>query len=58
MPQSLLDFAVSFTPETPNFGTFGAWSRARPFGEFLSMYMHTSEIKIMKKNRFQGAEPP
>ena len=23
MPQSLLVFAVSFTPETPNFGTFG-----------------------------------
>ena len=23
MPQSLLVFAVSFTPKTPNFGTFG-----------------------------------
>ena len=23
MPQSLLVFAVSFTPEKPNFGTFG-----------------------------------
>ena len=23
MPQSLLFFYVSFTPETPNFGTFG-----------------------------------
>ena len=23
MPQSLLVIAVSFTPETPNFGTFG-----------------------------------
>ena len=23
MPKSLLVFAVSFTPETPNFGTFG-----------------------------------
>ena len=23
MPQTLLVFAVSFTPETPNFGTFG-----------------------------------
>ena len=23
MPQSLLVFAVSLTPETPNFGTFG-----------------------------------
>ena len=23
MPQSLLVFVVSFTPETPNFGTFG-----------------------------------
>ena len=33
MPQSLLVFAVSFTPETPNFGTYG--EVAHPLEEFL-----------------------
>ena len=30
MPQSLLVFALSFTPETPNFGTFGGVARPHP----------------------------
>ena len=34
MPQSLLVFAVSLTPETPNFGTFGGV--AHPLEEFLT----------------------
>ena len=32
MPQSLLVFAVSLTPETPNFGTFAGV--AHPLEEF------------------------
>ena len=30
MPQSLLVFAVSFTPETPSFGTFGGVAHTPP----------------------------
>ena len=30
MPQSLLVFAVSFTPETPSFGTFGGVAHLLP----------------------------
>ena len=33
MPQSLLVFAVSFTPETPKFGTFGGV--AHPLEDFF-----------------------
>ena len=49
MPQSLLVFAVSFTPETSNFGTFGGI--AHPFEEifaFFIVYMHIFEIQIVK----------
>ena len=52
MPQSLLVFAVSFTPETSNFGTFGGI--AHPFEEiffkfvFFTVYMHIFEIQIVK----------
>ena len=57
MPQSSLVFAVSFTPETPNFGTFGGV--AHPTRGifyflltfcFLSMYMHVFGLKIMKNS--------
>ena len=49
MPQSLLVFAVSLTPETPNFGTFAGV--AHPLEEFLiflnfvfkCVYMHIFE---------------
>ena len=34
MPQSLLIFAVSFTPETPSFGTFGGVA----FGEIFLIF--------------------
>ena len=61
MPQSLLLFAVLFTPETPNFETFGGVRT--PLEEFkkfcfLSVYMHIFKIKIMNKNRFQPTELP
>ena len=36
MPQSLLVFAVSFTQETPNFGTFGGV--ANPLEDFLIIF--------------------
>ena len=47
MPQSLLVFAVSSTPETPNFWTFSGV--AHPLEElrkhwFLTVFMHISKI--------------
>ena len=56
MPQSLLVFAVTLTPETPNFETFGEsrtplenfFNILKNF-VFLSVYMHIFEIEIMKK---------
>ena len=36
MPQSLLVFAVSFTPETPSFGTFGGVAHPPPLRIFLN----------------------
>ena len=35
MPQSLVVFAVSFTPETPSFGTFGGVAHPPPMRIFL-----------------------
>ena len=35
MPQSLLVFAVSFTPETPSFGTFGGVAHPPPENFFF-----------------------
>ena len=68
MPKSLLVFAVSTTPETPNFGTFGGV--ALPLEELFSFFLiFVSKVCIctylkfklwkkieVKKNRFQGAE--
>ena len=42
----LLVFVVSFTPETPNIGTFCGVVH---LVEFFNVYMHIFEIKIMKK---------
>ena len=56
MPQSLLVFAVSFTPETTNFGLFhGVVHHLKEFlikkkNCLLTVYMHTFEIKVNKKN--------
>ena len=36
--QSLLVFAVSFTPETPSFGTFGGVAHPLPLRIFLLFY--------------------
>ena len=36
MPQSLLVFAVSFTPETPSFGTFGGVAQPPPENFFFN----------------------
>ena len=38
MPQSLLVFVVSLTPETPNFETFGGV--AHPLEEFLTLFFN------------------
>ena len=38
MPQSLLVFAVSFTPETPRFGTFGGVAHPPPMRIFLLFF--------------------
>ena len=38
MPTSLLVFAVSFTPETPNFGTFGGV--AQPLEELFNYFLN------------------
>ena len=51
MPQSSLVFAVSFTPDTPNFGTFGGIAHPPPPGKdsyffnfcFLTLFMHIFE---------------
>ena len=64
MPKSLLVFAVSFTPEKPNFGT----SRT-PLEKFLiffkclllkCVYAHISTLNYKKMilKKIQGAEPP
>ena len=74
MPQSLLVFAVSFTPETPSFGTFGGVAHPPPenfFVIFLNfvfncVYAHIGNLNcknilILKKSRISGisgAEPP
>ena len=70
MPKSLLVFAVSFTPETPNFRMFGGVAyHSGGFFEFLffnCVYAHISNLNyknilIIQKNRireFQGTEPP
>ena len=60
MPKSLLVFAVSFTPETPNFLTFGGVAHP-PRGTlkflFLTVYMHIfsnlnyKKYLDIKKNR-------
>ena len=62
MPKSLLVFAVSYTPETANFGTFGE--------EFLNFFLMFApkvcictylNYKLWKKlivKKNQGAEPP
>ena len=38
MPTSLLVFAASFTPETPNFGTFGGV--AHPLEELFKFFLN------------------
>ena len=74
MPQSLLVFAVSFTPETPSSGTFGGVAHPPPWEFFIffldfafnCVYAHIwnlncKNILILKKieyRAFQGAEPP
>ena len=70
MPQFLLVFAVSFTPETPNFGTFGGvahppweffliFQKAFAFYVCICTYLKKShEKKLILKKRFQGAELP
>ena len=64
MPKSLIVFAVSFTPETPNFGTFGRV--AQPLEEYFNflkflllncVYAHISNLNyknilILKKKEF------
>ena len=60
MPQSLLVFVVSFTPETPNFGTFGGvahpleefWYFLKKNVTFKCVYAHicNKNIKIMNKS--------
>ena len=51
MPQSLLVIAVSFTPETPNSGTFGGVAHSPSgiffFFYFLTVYMQIFEIEIV-----------
>ena len=39
MPQSLLVFAVSFTPETSSFGTFGGVAHPPPLRIFLYIFL-------------------
>ena len=40
MPQSLLVFAVSFTPETPSFGTFGGVAHPPPPEIFFYLFLN------------------
>ena len=40
MPQSLLVFAVSFTPENPSFGIFGGVARPLPTENFLYIFFN------------------
>ena len=68
MPQSLLVFAVSFTPETPSFGTFGGVAHLPPLKIFLLFFLilffncvyahignlNCKNILILKKSRISG----
>ena len=51
MPKSLLGFAVSFTSETPNFGTFGGV--AHPLEEFLNLKKNASKVCICTYLKFK-----